>query len=364
VLALAFASCQADTETEQQHEHEGPPALSSPGGATGATAVVSVDGSKIRVSFDADDAGTYYALLQPASGSDPESVQSVKDSAGAETGPVSTGQNSFTIQNVSTGVYTAYIVLQDKDGNLLSDMLPVRDINAAPFTITGSQWYMGPGRLTFGADGKVSFHEENYDYTYTEANKTGYISGYVNKRDETFNGKKKGDIINALGNFAVNIDADDFVEGITFSNYRDTENPIEIIFTPTQQIYEPNSLAGTQWWWRATSLFLEFLPNGKVLMFSNSGYYPRPHVYSAYTFDPETEIGKIEKADWVCDFSTAKTALGWFVIKHNWKDDRGVVIENDLYFPGPEGGKYYGMFEKKGYKNYGHRADFDKLSND
>jgi hypothetical protein len=358
-LALLFTSCEAAPETGSQQET--PPVLPPPGGATGATAAVSADGAKVRVSFTADDAGTYYALLLPAGEPDPSDTQAVKDHAAKTTGTASAGQNSFTITGLSPAAYNVYIALENGEGILLADLLPVRDINAAPFTITGSQWYMGAGRLTFGGDGKITFHEEKYSYTYNEAAKTGYVSGHRNKNTTVYDGKKSGDIINALGNFTVNID-DGFVGGITFSNYRETNFTME--FTPTRQTQAANSLAGTTWWWRATSLFLEFLPNGKVLMFSNSGYYPHPHIYSSYTFDSETEIGKIEKADRVCSYSTALTALGGFVIKHDWKDDRKVILDNDLYFPGPEGGKYYVMFEKSGYKNYGHRADFHKLSND
>jgi hypothetical protein len=62
-------------------------------------------------------------------------------------------------------------------------------------------------------------------------------------------------------------------------------------------------------------LVLEFLPNGKVLQFSTSGYYPHPHIYESYTFDPATEIGYIAKAERMCSYSTANTALGAFIMK-------------------------------------------------
>jgi hypothetical protein len=380
LLAAAFVSCSMDEKEEDSRKG---------GGAlfpTGAAATVNAYGDAVRIAITSSSDGEWYALLLGEDGSVPAGADEVK-AAATESGAMTEGANTFTVSGLSPGVYTAYIVgaaWVSADGTgtdkaaepvEVLELITVPDINAAPFTaIAGTGWYMGPGRLSFGTDGKASIHGFKYDYTWDVAARTGYVSGHVNNRSEQFDGKKSGDIINALGNFTVDIDGEGFISGITFEDYRETG--FEMTFTPARTAPESNSLAGTCWWWLDTSLVLEFLPNGKVLQFSTTGYYPHPHIYSSYWFDPEyrygaypkeapVEVGYIARADRVCSFSTAKTPLGGFIIMQNYKDDRNIVVESDLYFPGTES-RYHVRepFNKKGYKEYKHRADFARLTDD
>jgi hypothetical protein len=246
---------------------------------------------------------------------------------------------------------------------------------------------MGVGRLTFGANGKVSIHGFSYDYTWDAGSRGGWVSGHINQRDKVYDGKGPGDIINALGSYSVNMNQDGYIEGITFDNYRDTnyigtgggEVRLDLTFTPARAAVPPERLTGTCWSWGGSGLTLEFMPNGKVLQWSPSGYYPHPHIYSGYWFDPEydysasypgdpnpiIEVGYIEAADRLCSYSGAPTALGAFVIMHDFKDETGTIRERCLYFPGPES-RYWvrELFNGKGYKSYTHRADYAKRTDD
>jgi hypothetical protein len=381
LAALVFAAllfCLAACETEVGADGTPPP---GPGAfaLAQATAAVNVSGSSVRLNFDSDREGTFYALLVDAESGETPGAAEVKTKAAvsgafAASGPMASGQNACTIDGIAAGNYTACIAAEDEAGALVPEPLVLEGITAAPFAIAGSQWYMGAGRLTFGSKGQATIHDFKYAYTYDSATRTGYVSGHVNKNSTPYDGKKSGDIINAPGSFSVNIDDGGYIGGITFANYRDT--PFKMDFAATRSALPSNSLAGTSWWWLNTSLVLEFLPNGKVLQFSTTGYYPHPHIYSSYTFDPEFryaaypnegpyEVGFIHKADRVCSFSTAPTALSGFVIMYDWKDDRGIKVDQVLYFPGPESRHHVREpFNKKGYKEYGHRADFARLTDD
>jgi hypothetical protein len=283
----------------------------------------------------------------------------------AHNGTLAQGHNAVSVTGLTCGQnYNIFLVAEDSGGlsavYALSNVLPT-----ALDGIAGSEWYMGNGRLTFKADGHISLHGFNYDYNYDAVAKTGWVSGNRYNRTETFDGKQQGDIINMLGNFTVNT-ADDGAS-ITFNNYRDSG--FEVTYTNTPQFVPEDRLTGTAWSW--PSLELEFLPNGKVLQFSTTGYYPHPHIYKAYTYNPALEVtrlngtketieaGYIDTAERLCSYSPANTPLGWFVIMHNFKTENNVTVDACLYFPGPES-RFHAIepFNQKGYKNYGHRADF------
>jgi hypothetical protein len=388
LFCLAACAMDADPPPGDTPPEVTPPALS------GAAAAVNVSGESVRLAFTSDRAGTFYALLLDAAEA-PPGAAAVKAGAAASgvfavSGPMTGGQNVREISGLKAGVYTAYITAEDGAGSLVPEPLVLEGINAAPFDIAGSHWYMGVGRLTFGADGKARIHEFNYNYTYNEQTRAGWVSGDTYGRTESYDGKNKGDIINALGNFTVNVDAEGYVSGIAFDNYRETnhrnsngeEVRLDIVFTPARTAVPSDRLTGTVWSWGGSEgggLTLEFLPNGKVLQFSPSGYYPHPHIYSSYWFNPEydysasysndakpvVELGYIAVADRLCSYSPSNTALGPFIIMHDFTDENGKKRDQCLYFPGPES-HYHALepFNRYGYKAYGHRADFAKRKDD
>jgi hypothetical protein len=409
LLALLLPCCEMNADKNKGDG--GPPGDDPPNIPEGfaledASAAVSASGGSVRLGFSSDREGTFYALVLPADAEAPEDADGLKEAAPVPaTGAMTAGTNTFTVSSLDPGgVYTAYITAEaleteaeaaaraEAEGAeeaepapVLSRVLTLSGIKPAPFTgISGTAWYMGPGRLTFGAGGTASIHGFNYAYTWDAASGTGWVSGHVNQRTGTvYDGKNTGDIINALGSYSVSMDGD-YITGVTFSNYRDTPAQFSMTFVPARDPAEAterrpdgtDSLAGTCWWWLATSLVLEFLPNGKVLQWSTSGYYPHPHVYSAYQYDTDYvydaypgdtfRVGFIEVADSVCSYSGAIIPLGRFVIMDDFKDDRNVIVDQDLYFPGPEGGRHYTYNPSaiKGYKHYNHRADFARLTDD
>jgi predicted small lipoprotein YifL len=385
-LALAALLClfacpsdglpPADKETETETEDTAVPVLDR------AAAEPGVSGERLRLRFQSDTAGTWHALVLDAAAPAPADAAAAKAHGAALSGPMAAGENACIIAGLAPGTYAAYIAGESGSG-LLSELLTLADIRAAPFSIAGSQWHMGAGRLSFRADNKASIHGFAYDYTYDSAARTGWVSGDINRNTSTVDGKGPGDIINALGDFAVNIDAEGFVTGVTFANYRDAnfagarDPAFAITFVPTRPVLPPEDLTGTCWSWGGSGLTLEFLPSGKVLQFSPTGYYPHPHVYTSHSFDPAyryadhpeegpLEIGAISRAERVCSYSGMPTALGAFIIMHDFKPEGGSKkVDRCLYFPGPES-RYHirEPFNRKGYKDYGHRADYIKRTDD
>jgi hypothetical protein len=389
--ALMFCLAACETEAGAGETLTEPEVLTPALGA--AAAAVNVSGGSVRLTFDSDRAGTFYALLVGAAETAPVDAAEVKEGAvsgaPAASGPMIAGENSCEISALVSGSYNAYIAAEDGEGGLLPDPLVVEGIIAAPFNIAGSQWYMEVGRLTFGADGKAKIHEFNYGYSYAEESRTGWVSGDTNQNNTTYDGKKKGDIINALGSFSVNVDEGGYISGLAFDDYRETNYhsggqhiKLDIVFTPVRTAVPPDRLTGSVWSWGGSEgggLTLEFLPNGKVLQFSPSGYYPHPHIYSSYWFNPEydygasyptdknpvVEVGSIAVAERLCSYSPSNTALGAFIIMHDFTDENSKKREQCLYFPGPES-RYHTRepFNKQGYKAYKHRADFARRKDD
>ena len=340
------------------------------------SAALSEDGSALRLSLDVPAAGTVYALLLGAESPAPETSAQVRDSADTAGKPVVKGQNTFDISDLAAGDYTVYVVFANSEGALSETLVTLEGIHAAPFQIAGSKWYMGAGCLTFGDDGKARMHDFAYDYTYNGEERSGYVSGHVNQRTTEYDGKACGDIINALGNFTVDTDEEGFLAGLTFADYRESWE--EVSFGLSRVEVPPDRLTGTCWSWGGSGLTLEFLPNGKVIQWSPTGYYPHPHVYTSYTFNPAYvyaeyddgdrspwKIGVISKAERVCSYSGAITALGAFVILNNFTDEDKIVRDQCLYFPGPEHRLHVREpFNELGYKAYRHRADYAKRTDD
>jgi formylglycine-generating enzyme required for sulfatase activity len=342
---------------------------------TVASVGVSVSGGSVRIAFTSDSAGTWYALALAEEEAAPSPDAVMTDYTG--TGVMAERSNTVTLSVPASGFHSVYIVGKAADGTV--DMLTLSGIGAAAWSgIAGTRWYMGQARMSFGSDDRVSFRGFTYDYGYNSGERTGWVShneGHKYGRSQEYDGKVSGSIINPPGPFTVNIDAENFITGITFSNYRET-NGEKVTFTPARTPVPSNRLTGTCWSWGGSGLTLEFLPNGKVLQWSPTGYYPHPHIYTIYWFEPRytwpgmpneapVKVGSISKAERVCSYSGALTALGAFVILHNFTDENNILRDQCLYFPGPESGYHVREpFNRKGYKDYGHRADYARRTDD
>ena len=341
---------------------------------TDASVSVSVSGDSVRVCFTSDRQGTWYALTLTED-EDAPTAERVMENKTA-TGAMAEGLNNFTQSVPASGFHSVYIAGKGEDGAV--DMAALSGIGGAAFTgIAGTRWYMGQARLTFVSGDRASFRGFTYDYGYDSGQRTGWVShdvGHKYGKGQSYDGKVSGSIINPPGDFTVDIDGE-FITGITFSNYRET-NGEEVTFTPARTPVPSDRLTGTCWSWGGSGLTLEFLPNGKVLQWSPTGYYPHPHIYTSYWFEPRytwpgmpneapVKVGSISKAERVCSYSGATTALGAFVILHNFTDENGILRDQCLYFPGPESGYHVREpFNKKGYKDYRHRADYARRTDD
>jgi hypothetical protein len=339
---------EQETEKGEEEEPPSPDSLVLEGGAAAVNAL-----GKVRLDFSSDRDGTWYVLILPGGGDAP-SAEALTAGPSAS-GSMTEGQNTLSLEVPEPGIYSFYIAAKGP-GGILSEVLTIPDINAVPFTgIAGTQWYMGEARLSFGTEGKASFHGADYDFTWDAAALTGWVAG----------DKYRGGFINAPGDFTLDTDDEGFITGITFVGYRETD--IAMTFSPERRARDPASLAGTLW---GTVMVLEFLPNGEVLQFNTTGYYPRPNIYSSYTFDPEyvypgedpVEIGVIASARRAAG---AATALGAFIIMYDFETSAGTAGDCVLYFPGPES-KYFARrpFNGKGYKEYKHRFDHIRQTDD
>jgi hypothetical protein len=205
--------------------------------------------------------------------------------------------------------------------------------------IAGSRWYFGETLLKFLDNGKVRIHGWEYEYTYDAETGTGHVKGDLSNTAYPAEGIAAGDSINDLGDFS----AAENGRTLKFNNYRNSG--ISVVFSKEQDITSAEErLTGTAWYW--PSLVLEFLHNGKGLLYSTTGYYPHPIIYP-YSYANKTgSFGTAENA-----FSSS-TSLGSFEIKQNFKAGDAAfdpVVDYDLYF--------------SDYKSYGHRADFVKREN-
>ncbi|WP_157784169.1 hypothetical protein [Treponema primitia] len=320
-----------------------------------AAGLGSLSGSIARVSFTADEGGGYYYAVLDA-GESALTASAVKaQSAGiGGTGIAAAGENTVSIGGLTQGLsYTVYIVVQDTAGNL-SSLLTIADIKpTVSFLLPGTEWYFKNGVLKFD-ETKASINGRKYDYSYNPDTKTGSIAGDTSGRQYTgIDASIKadgvietGDIINALGDFA--IDGDTY--SLSFNNYRNSS--FAITFSETKDSAAADTLIGTTWYW--PSLILEFVTENQAILYSVTGYYPYPYIYG-YTYNTASKTGSIKTAVRVFSTAFSTLALGDFSIEANfptWHDSftnpgQGPVVPLNLYFAN--------------YKSYGHGADFIKM---
>jgi hypothetical protein len=213
-----------------------------------------------------------------------------------------------------------------------------RTFNNSNSSMIGSKWYFGAAELEFLSSRYIRIHGKEYTYTYNPENRSGAISGDISNNSATYDGISQGDVINALGPFTLAADT----LSLTFSNYRNST--FTATFLKDADPGAAGTLTGSAWYW--PSLVLEFLPNGKALMYSFTGYYPHPHIYP-YNYDSGEKTGSFGTAERVCAYSSSTLSIGSFEIKENFDTGDGTIALFDLYF--------------SNYKSYGHRADFVKM---